>query len=104
MAILYNSQPSTSDAALYTASADTPITSIIAYNTTGGAATVTLTVKRSLSGTTETVTTAQSIPANGAASILNNRLLTYNEILLYNGDQLRGLASAGSTINVLAFA
>jgi hypothetical protein len=101
--ILYNSQPATSDAALYTATSDTTISKIIAYNTTGGAATVTLSIHRSLSGTVETIATALSIGASAASSLVEDRLEADEEILLLNGDSLHGLASAGSTINVLVF-
>lgn len=101
--ILYNAQPGTSDAALYTATVDTVLTKLIAYNTTGGAATVTLTVVRKLSGATETYANAVSIGASAASSLLNDRLLADGEIILYPGDSLHGLASAGTTVNVLAF-
>lgn len=101
--ILYNAQPSTSDAVLYTATSDTPFSHVVAQNATGGAATVTLSVHRSISGAVEPIATALSVPATSALSLLNGRLLTYNEVILYNGDTIHGLASAGTTITVLVF-
>ena len=101
--IVYNGQPGTSDAALFTASSNTPISKLIAWNATGGAATVTLSVHRSGSGVVETIATALSIPASGSVSLVEDRLQALGEILLLAGDTLHGLASAGSTINVLAF-
>lgn len=101
--ILYNAQPTTSDAVLYTATSDTPFSHVVAQNATGGAATVTLSVHRSLSGAVETIASALSVPATSALSLLNGRLLTYNEVILYSGDTIHGLASAGTTITVLVF-
>lgn len=101
--ILYNAQPTTSDAVLYTATSDTPFSHVVAQNATGGAATVTLSVHRSLSGAVETIASATSVPATSALSLLNGRLLTYNEVILYSGDTIHGLASAGTTITVLVF-
>ena len=102
-AILYNAQPSTSDAALYTASANTPFTKVIAQNATGGAATVTLSVHRAISGAVETIASAVSVPANSALSLIEDRLLADEEFILYNNDSIHGLASAGTTITVLVF-
>jgi len=102
-AILYNAQPTTSDAALYTATQNTAIKSIIAFNATGGAATVTLSVHRAGSGAVEPVATALSVAASGAVSLVDKHLLALEEILLMTGDSLHGQASAGTTVNVLAF-
>lgn len=102
-AILYNAQPATSDAALYTATSDTPFTHVIAQNATGGAATVTLSVHRALSGAVETIASALSVPANSALSLIQDRLLADEEVILYANDTIHGLASAGSTITVLVF-
>jgi hypothetical protein len=101
--ILYNAQPTTSDAALYTATSNTPFTHVIAQNATGGAATVTLSVHRAGSGVAETIASATSVPAGSALNLVSSRLLADEEFILYNGDSIHGLASAGTTITVLVF-
>jgi hypothetical protein len=102
-AIVYSGQPATSDAALFTATSNTPITHIIASNATGGAATLTLSIHRIGSGNVEVLATALSVGASAALSLVSDRLLADEEYILYNGDSLHGLASAGTTISVLAF-
>ena len=103
-AYVYNGQPTTSDAALYTASGS-PATfaNIMAVNTTGGAVTLTLSVHRSLSGEVETICTALSLPTHSAVSLVYDPLEALGEVVLDVGDALHGLASAGSSITVTAF-
>ena|ERR1700729_2064461 len=102
-AILYNAQPGTSDAALYTASSNQEIDKIVAVNATGGAVTLTLSVHRSASGVVETLCSALSIASETAVSLVEDRLLALEEILLESGDSLHGLAGSGSSITVIAF-
>lgn len=102
-AILYNAQPGTSDAALYTASSETPIDKLVAVNATGGAVTLTLSVHRAISGVAESLCSALSIPTETALSLVEDRLLALEEILLLPGDSLHGLAGSGSSITVIAF-
>jgi hypothetical protein len=103
-AYLCNVQPTTSDAALYTASGS-PKTfeSLVAVNTTGGAVTLTLSVVRALSGVTEKICTALSLPAHSAASLEYDPDEELGAIVLNPGDSLHGLASAGASITVTAF-
>lgn len=104
VAYLYNGQPGTSDAALYTASGSPKVfPNLIAVNTTGAAVTLSLSVVRSLSGATEVICSALSIPAHGAVSLLYDTDLDLNEVVLDPGDALHGSASAGTSITVTAF-
>jgi hypothetical protein len=101
--IHYNAQPGTSDAALYTSSGETTIRRIVAFNATGTDRTVTLSVHRNLSGNVEQLASALAVDAGEAVDVLDNRLLTYNELVLYDGDSIHGLASAATAVNVLAY-
>jgi hypothetical protein len=102
----YSGQPTATNAALYTngTTSAVPIKKIVAVNATGGAATITLTLRRSLSGNTEATTPgAVSVPANSALSLVEDRLLALDEIVVDPGDALWGVASAPATITVYAF-
>jgi hypothetical protein len=103
-AYLYNGQPGTSGAALYTCSGS-PVTfaNLIAVNATSGAVTLSLSVVRSISGVTETICSALSMPEHSAVSLLTDYELELGEIVLDNGDELYGSAGAGSSITVTAF-
>lgn len=104
VAYVYNGTPSTSDAALVTASG-TPVvfSHLIAVNTTGSAATITLSVNRSVSGVVETIASALSLPAHSAVSLEYDRLEALGEIVLDSGDTLHGLQGTSSAITVTAF-
>jgi hypothetical protein len=104
IAYQYNGQPGTSDAALVTASS-TPLTfsNLIAVNATSGAVTLSLSVIRAISGVTETICSALSIPAHSAVSLLTDYELELGEIVLDNGDALHGSAGAATSITVTAF-
>lgn len=101
--IRYNAQPAATDAALYTSSGETTISHIVAFNSTGVDHNITLSVHRSLSGNVEVLATALDVPPGAAVEVLDRRLLTYNEIVLYNGDSLHGNADAATAVNVLAY-
>lgn len=103
-AYLYNGQPTTSDAALYTASGSTAAFSkLIAVNTTGSAATLTLTVNRAVSTVVESICSALSLPAHSAVSLEYDAQEALGEIVLDSGDALHGSAGTGSAITVTAF-
>jgi hypothetical protein len=103
-AYLYNGQPATSDAALYTASGSPKtFASLVAVNTTSGAVTLTLSVHRSLSGEVETICDTLSLPAHSAVTLEYDPAEELGEIVLDPGDALHGLASAGTSITVTAF-
>jgi hypothetical protein len=82
-----------------------PLTKIIAINATTAAVTLTLTVVRALSHAIENVTIPAGavIPAGCASSLVEDRLLAMEEIVLEPGDALWGLASTGSAVTVVAF-
>ena len=82
-----------------------PLTKIIAINATTAAVTLTLTVVRALSHAIENVTIPAGavIPAGCASSLVEDRLLAMEEILLEPGDALWGLASTGAAVTVVAF-
>ena len=101
--IRYNAQPSNADAALYTSSGETTVKRIVAQNATGAAHTITLSVHRSLSGNVEQLCSALPVPAGEAVDVFDNRLATYNELLLYNGDSIHGNADAATAVTVLAY-
>ena len=104
IAYLYTGQPATSDAALYTASGSPKtFSNLVAVNATSGAVTLTLSVVRSLSGETEPICTALSLPTHSAVSLVYDPLEALGEVVLDVGDALHGLASAGSSITVTAF-
>jgi hypothetical protein len=103
-AYLYNGQPGTSDAALYTASGSpAAFPNLVAVNATSGAVTVSLSVHRAVSGVTETICSALSVPAHGAVSLLDDHELALEEVLLEPGDSLHGSASAATSVTVTAF-
>jgi hypothetical protein len=106
IAYQYNGQPGTSNATLISApsaGATKVFPNLIAVNATGGAVTLTLKVVRSISGVTEPICTALSIPTLGAVSLLDDPRLEMEEIVLDAGDTLQGLASAATSITVTAF-
>ena len=87
---------------LISAGADTIITGLFAWNTTGTAATMNLSVQRA-SGQTEQLTTAFPVGAGMGAQVLEDRLMYLRGVLLRSGDSLHGSASAASTVSFLAF-
>lgn len=106
IAYQYNGQPGTSNATLIAApsAGNTKVfSSLIAVNATGGAVTLTLKVVRAVSGVTETICTALSLPTLSAVSLLDDARLAMEEVVLDAGDTLQGSASAGSSITVTAF-
>lgn len=103
-AYLYNGQPGTADAALYTDSSTPAVfTKLIAVNATSGAVTLSLSVIRSISGVTETICSALSIPAHSAVSLLDDHELAENGVVLDPADALHGSAGAATSITVTAF-
>jgi hypothetical protein len=103
-AYLYNGQPGTSDAALYTASGSAAVfPNLVAVNATSGAVTLSLSVHRAISGVVETICNALSIPAHSAVSLLDDHELFLGEVELEPGDSLHGLAGAATSITVTAF-
>jgi hypothetical protein len=102
-AYLYNGQPGTSGAALYTASGEAVFANLIAVNATSGAVTLSLSVVRALSGVTEVICSALSIPAHSAVSLLTDYERAEGEYVLDNGDELYGSAGAATSITVTAF-
>jgi hypothetical protein len=104
VAYLYNGQPATSDAALYTASGSTKtFANLIAVNATSGAVTLTLSVVRALSGVTETICSALSLPTHSAVTLEWDTDEELGAIVLDPGDALHGSASAATSITVTAF-
>jgi hypothetical protein len=106
IAYQYNGQPGTSNATLIAApsAGNTKVfSSLIGVNATGGAVTLTLKVVRSVSGVTEPICTALSLPTLSAVSLLDDPRLEMEEVVLDVGDTLQGSASAGSSITVYAF-
>ena len=83
------------DGTLITASVTTPVAHVVAVNPTALAATVSLSVHRSLSGVVETFADAQAIPALSAAELVYDPGEALGEIVLNPGDTLHG--SAGGT-------
>lgn len=100
--IHYNTTLPATDTALISAGADTIITGLFAWNTTGTAATMNLSVQRA-SGQTEQLTTAFPVGAGMGAQVLEDRLMYLRGVLLRSGDSLHGSASAASTVSFLAF-
>jgi hypothetical protein len=106
IAYQYNGQPGTSNATLISAPSagnTKAFANLVAVNTTGGAVTLSLKVVRSISGVTETICSALSLPANSAVSLLDDPRLALEEVVLDAGDTLQGSASAGTSITVTAF-
>lgn len=103
-AVLYTGQPTTSDAALYTASGGGVIaTGIFVQNATEDDAQVTLTVHRATSGVVEAVVTSLDVPAGYAGQLLDPSMLAYAGLMLRSGDALHGSCSADSSISVVAY-
>jgi hypothetical protein len=103
-AYLYNGQPGTSDAALFTASGSASVfPNLIAVNTTSGPVTVSLSVHRAISGVVETIANALSIPAHGAVSLLTDYEEELGEVVLEPNDSLHGSAGAATSVTVTAF-
>lgn len=101
--IRYNAQLAATDAAVYTSSGETTVKRIVAFNSTGADHNLTLSVHRSLSGNVEQICSALDVPAGSAVDVLDSRLLTYNELVLYNGDSIHANADAATAVNVLAY-
>jgi len=81
------------------------IAKIIAVNATVNPVTLTLTIVRHISRNIELTTPAAGvvIPAGSASSLIEDRLLAAEEIVLDPGDALWGFASAASAVTVVAF-
>jgi hypothetical protein len=108
LATLYNSAPSTSDAALFTSSTGNVVKKLLAVNGTGSAATITVWYIRS--GDSESsnshsneIAAAFSVPANSVADLLAGEELEseYDELVLETGDSIRGSQGTGSAITLL---
>jgi hypothetical protein len=74
-----------------------------AANTSGTSVTLNLSVHRAISGTVETLASALPVPAGQASSLVEDRLLALEEIVLDPGDSLHGSAGAAASVTVLAF-
>lgn len=104
---LYNTTPGTSDAALYTSSSGNVIKKILALNTSGSAATITLYYVRkgdSEGGDYSTeLAAAVSVPAGDTLDVLaaENLESELNELVLLTGDEIRGLQGTGSAITLI---
>ena len=81
------------DGTLITASVTTPVAHVVAVNPTASAATVSLSVHRSLSGVVETFADAQAIPALSAAELVYDPGEALGEIVLNPDDTLHGSAA-----------
>jgi hypothetical protein len=107
--IVYNAQPSASDATLVTPASDTIISGILAVNATGTDRTLTLHVTRAASGTDEPIVTSLPVPANSAVPVIDKAKLAYGGVLLraahapYSADLLKGSASAATSITLIAY-
>ena len=91
--IHYDNAPAAGDAALVTASDTTPVAHVVAINRTALAATVSLSVVRSLSGVTETFAASQPMAPLSAAELVYDPGVALGEIVLSPGDTLNGSAS-----------
>lgn len=89
---LYQGQPGTTDAALYTvpASTDVKLTSIVVCNTTSTAATLTLNVRTGAVAATSRILSAFSVAANDTVTIETPVAMTAADVL----SGLQGTASA----------
>ena len=92
-AIHYDNAPAAGDAALVTAPTTTPVAHVVAINPTALAATVSLSVVRSLSGVTETFAASQPMAPLSAAELVYDPGVALGEIVLSPGDTLNGSAS-----------
>jgi hypothetical protein len=94
---LYQGQPGTSNATLYTvpASTDVKVVSIVISNTTATAATITLSVVPTggSAGATNRIMTAVSVPASGT-TVLDS------SIYMNTGDFIAGLQGTASALTV----
>jgi hypothetical protein len=110
---LYNNTPATSGAAIYTATQGTAIHQILGINTTGSAATITLTLVRKGGTTSDAYATqitgtgsapvAFSVPAGDAVEFLAGESLQseYGEIVLEAGDEIYGSQGTSSAITLI---
>jgi hypothetical protein len=106
VAYVYNGQPTASNTTLIAApsAGNTKVfANLVAVNATGGAVTLTLKVVRAVSGVTEPICTALSLPTLSAVSLLDDPRLAMEEVVLDAGDTLQGQASAATSITVTAF-
>jgi hypothetical protein len=89
---LYQGQPGTTDAALYTApaSTDVKVTSIVICNTTNTAATLTLNVRTGAVGAANRILSAFSVAANDTVTLETPVMLTAADVI----SGLQGTASA----------
>jgi len=102
--IVYNAQPGTSDAALFTAgSSGAILPNVVAVNATDAAVTLNLSVVRAISGVTETICSALSIPAASAQAIIYANFMADGGVFLLDGDSLHGSAGTASALTVIAF-
>ena len=106
--VLYNNEPSTSTATLYTSTSGDGIRQILAINGTGSAATVTLNLIRkggsAGDGYSVSIASALSIPANSVTELLEERLGSeYGEMTMHPGDYLSGLQGTGSAVTLVAY-
>lgn len=89
---LYQGQPGTSDAALYTApgSTDVKVNSIVICNTTASPATLTLNVRTGAVGATNRILSAFSVAGNDTVTLETPVMLTAADVI----SGLQGTASA----------
>lgn len=105
--ILYNAAPTTSNATLYTSSNGDGVRSVKALNTSGSAATISVTVVRKGGSPTDNqavvLAAALSVPAGNATELIASENLTseYGELLLETGDYLYGAQGTGSAITLI---
>jgi hypothetical protein len=104
---LYYAAPTTSNATLYTSSSGDGVKGCFAINTTGSAATISLTLVRKGGSPTDgyatVIANAYSVPANSTADLLASLNLTseYSELLMESGDYLYGEQGTSSAITLL---
>lgn len=88
---LYQGQPGTTDAALYTSTAvDTKITGIVITNTTATAATITLNVRTGAVGAANRILSAFSVAGNDTVTLTVPIYMTASDVI----SGLQGTASA----------
>ena len=89
---LYQGQPGTTDAALYTVpvSTDVKVTSIVICNTTGTAATLTLNVRTGAVGAANRILSAFTVAPNDTVTLETPVMLTAADVI----SGLQGTASA----------
>lgn len=106
---LYNAQPTTSNATLYTSSTGNGVKKILAVNGTGSAATVSLTLVRKGGTATDSeaivIANAFSVPAGDTADLLPSEELhsSLSELLMEAGDYLYGEVGTGSSIYLMVY-